>query len=97
MLTLEQVLTRIILIGMTVLFVWDRLRYDPVPLLILLAAKAAGIESPVKAFVSFGDQIVIRVASVLMLSAAIGASDVIERVILVWSRAYGRQMPAWQR
>src|ERR671929_2052858 len=81
MLTLDQALILAILVGMVVLFIWDRLRYDMVALLALLAAMAAGIVPPEKAFVGFGDQVVVLVASVLVLSAAVGKSGVIGRVI----------------
>jgi Citrate transporter len=80
-LTLDQVLIFAILAGMVALFVWDRLRYDLVALLALLAAMASGVVPPEKAFVGFGDQVVIIVASVLVLSAAIGKSGVIGRVV----------------
>ncbi|MFL5333577.1 MAG: SLC13 family permease [Geminicoccaceae bacterium] len=80
-LTPDQVLIFAILVGMVALFIWDRLRYDLVALLALLAAMASGVVPPEKAFVGFGDQVVIIVASVLVLSAAIGKSGVIGRVV----------------
>ncbi|MDI3309360.1 MAG: SLC13 family permease [Acetobacteraceae bacterium] len=81
MLTLDQAVILAILVVMVVLFIWDRLRYDLVALLALLTAMAAGVVSPEEAFVGFGDQVVVLVASVLVLSAAVGKSGVIGRVV----------------
>jgi len=79
--TVDQVLAFAIILGMMALFVWARLRYDLVALLSLLAAIAAGIVPPEKAFSGFSDDIVIIVASALLVSAAVGRSGVIERVV----------------
>ncbi|HYZ34586.1 MAG TPA: SLC13 family permease [Crenalkalicoccus sp.] len=81
MLTPDQAIVFTILAGMVALFVWDRLRYDLVALLGLLAAMASGIVPPDGAFAGFGDQVVVIVASVLVLSAAVGKSGVIGRAI----------------
>jgi di/tricarboxylate transporter len=81
MLTPDQAIVFTILAGMVALFVWDRLRYDLVALLGLLAAMASGIVPPDRAFAGFGDQVVVIVASVLVLSAAVGKSGVIGRAI----------------
>jgi hypothetical protein len=77
MLTLDQAIAFTIVAGMVALFVWDRIRYDLVALLGLLAAMASGIVPPEGAFAGFGDQVVIIVASVLVLGAAVGKSGVI--------------------
>jgi len=79
--TLDQALAFAIVIAMMVLFIWGRLRYDVVALLALLATIAAGIVPPDKAFSGFSDDIVIIVASALLVSAAVGRSGVIERVV----------------
>lgn len=79
--TLDQALAFSIIIGMMVLFIWGRLRYDLVALLALLAAIAAGVVPADKAFSGFSDDIVIIVASALLVSAAVGRSGVIERVV----------------
>jgi len=79
--TVDQALAFAIIFGMMALFVWGRLRYDLVALLSLLAAIAAGIVPPEKAFSGFSDDIVIIVASALLVSAAVGRSGVIERVV----------------
>ncbi len=69
--TLDQALAFAIIIGMMVLFIWGRLRYDLVALLALLAAIATGVVPPEKAFSGFSDDIVIIVASALLVSAAV--------------------------
>lgn len=79
--TVDQALAFSIVMGMMALFVWGRLRYDLVALLSLLAAIAAGIVPPERAFSGFSDDIVIIVASALVVSAAVGRSGVVERVV----------------
>jgi di/tricarboxylate transporter len=79
--TLQQSLAFAIL-GVTIaLFIWDRIRYDIVAALALLASVAVGIVPSDKAFDGFSDQIVIIVASALVVSAAVGRSGVIEWAI----------------
>ena len=77
--TLQQSFAFAIIAGMMALFVWGRLRYDLVAVLTLLAALAAGIVPHDKAFSGFSDDIVIIVASALLVSAAVARSGVIER------------------
>ncbi|MDX2317486.1 MAG: SLC13 family permease [Hyphomicrobiaceae bacterium] len=79
--TLDQALAFATIIGMMALFIWGRLRYDLVALLALLAAIATGIVPADKAFSGFSDDIVIIVASALLVSAAVQRSGVIERVV----------------
>jgi di/tricarboxylate transporter len=79
--TLDQALAFVVIAGMMALFVWGRLRYDVVALLSLLAAIACGIVPPEKAFSGFSDDIVIIVASALLVSAAVARSGVVERVV----------------
>ena len=67
--TLDQALAFATIIGMMVLFIWGRLRYDLVALLALLAAIATGIVPADKAFSGFSDDIVIIVASALIVSS----------------------------
>jgi di/tricarboxylate transporter len=61
--------------------VWGRLRYDMVAVLALLAGLAAGIVPYDKAFSGFSDDIVIIVASALIVSAAVARSGVIETAL----------------
>ena len=75
--TFDQALAFAI-IGVTIaLFIWDRVRYD-----VVAAARAAGgdrrrASCPTdQAFTGFSDQIVIIVASALVVSAGVGRSGV---------------------
>jgi len=81
--TLLQTFSFAINIGMMVLFIWGRLRYDVVALLALTASLAAGTVAPEDAFSGFSDDIVIIVASALVVSAAVSRSHLIE-VVLRW-------------
>jgi di/tricarboxylate transporter len=80
-LTLPQILAFAVLAGMMVLFIWGRIRYDMVAILALLVALLVGIVPPDRAFSGFADDIVIIVASALVISAAIARSGIIEAVI----------------
>ena len=74
----SQALAFSILGGIMLLFVWGKLRYDLVALVGLLVSVAAGTVSPSRAFSGFSDDIVIIVASALVVSAAVARSGVIE-------------------
>jgi di/tricarboxylate transporter len=76
--TTPQILAFAILAGTMILFLWGRLRYDLVAILALLVSLAAGTVPPEKAFSGFSDDIIIIVASALVLSAAIARSGIIE-------------------
>jgi di/tricarboxylate transporter len=77
--TLAQALAFGIVVVMMGLFAWGRWRYDLVAGLALLAAVIVGIVPPDQAFKGFSDDIVIIVASALVVSAAVARSGVIER------------------
>jgi di/tricarboxylate transporter len=79
----DQLLTVAILGCLTGLFLWDRLRYDLVALLALLAAVAAGVVPADKAFNGFANPVLPLIGAALILSAAIGQSGAIE-VLLRW-------------
>ncbi|MFW2831580.1 SLC13 family permease [Sphingomonas sp. ID0503] len=85
--TADQILSVAILVGMMGLFIWGRLRYDLVAILALLASLLAGTVKPKEAFTGFSDDIVIIVASALVVSAAVARSGVIE---LALSKLAGR-------
>src|SRR5262249_6932197 len=72
--TLQQYLAFAVIAGMMILFVWGRLRYDVVALLTLLVAIAVGIVPHDKAFSGFSDDIVVIVASALVVSGAVARS-----------------------
>src|SRR5918994_1567338 len=83
--TLQQGLAFGILAGMMGLFVWGRLRYDLVACLALLAAVGSGIVPFKEAFKGFSDDVVIIVASALLVSAAIARSGAVEVAMRVAS------------
>jgi di/tricarboxylate transporter len=76
-----QMLALGVLGGMMLLFIWGRMRYDMVAVLALLASLLLGIVSPDEAFSGFADDIVVIVASALIISAAIERSGVVEAVV----------------
>src|SRR4051794_9512713 len=76
--TLNQSLAFAVLAGTMVLFVWGRLRYDLVAAISLLVAVAVGIVPANKAFEGFSDDIVIIVASALVVSGAVARSGIME-------------------
>ena len=70
------------IVGVTIaLFVWGRLPYDLVALLALLAGLITGVVPADQAFSGFSDEIVIIVASALLVSAAVAQSGVVETVM----------------
>jgi di/tricarboxylate transporter len=79
--TLDQTLAFAIILGTIGLLIWDRVRYDLVALLALLAALACGIVTPEHAFRGFSNEIVIIIGSALVVSAAIGRSGLIETLM----------------
>ncbi len=79
--TLDQGLAFAIVGAMMALFAWGRLRYDLVAMLALLASVAAGIVPAERAFAGFGDDIVVIVATALLVSAAVARSGAAERVM----------------
>jgi di/tricarboxylate transporter len=91
--TTEQSLAFAIIAAMMALFIWGRLRYDIVGCLALLAAGAAGLVKPAEAFKGFSDDIVIIVASALVVSSAIAQTGLVELALQRISR-YVRSVPA---
>src|SRR5918997_6892801 len=79
--TLQQSLAVGIVVIMMGLFVWGRFRYDLVAALALLAAVTVGIVPAKEAFSGFSDDVVIIVASALLVSAAVARSGVTETVM----------------
>jgi di/tricarboxylate transporter len=79
--TLDQALAFGIL-GVTVgLFLWGRIAYDLVAMLALLAGVAVGIIPVDRAFSGFSDDVVVIVASALLVSAAVARSGAVERLM----------------
>lgn len=79
-LTVDQAIAFAIVGGMMVLFVSERIRYDLTALLGLVVAIASGIVPVDQAFSGFSDQVVVIVASALVVSAGVGKSGVVGRV-----------------
>ena len=79
--TQSQLLAFAVLAAMMAAFAWGRLRYDLVAALALIAALLVGVVPYDKAFSGFGDDIVIIVASALVVSAAVERSGVVEWAI----------------
>jgi len=76
--TIQQALAFAVLAVTMALFVWGRLRYDLVALLGLLAGIVVGVVPPEKAFTGFSDDIVVIVASALLVSAAVKRSGAVD-------------------
>src|ERR687893_1261308 len=79
--TTPQAVALGIVAAMMTLFIWGRFRYDLVAALALLAAVAVGIVPAKEAFSGFSDDIVIIVASALLVSAAVAKSGVLEAAL----------------
>jgi len=93
--TFSQALAFAVISGMMVLFIWGRLRYDLVAVLALLTSVLVGIVPADKAFTGFSDDIVIIVASALLVSAAVSRSGVMEAAIAYigpWARSTRAQV-----
>ncbi|HEX7082178.1 MAG TPA: SLC13 family permease [Gammaproteobacteria bacterium] len=79
--TLDQALAFAIVIGMMAMFAWGRLRYDLVALVALLASVIVGIVPADEAFSGFGNDILVIVATALLVSAAVSRSGVVDVVL----------------
>lgn len=76
--TTPQILSFGLILATVVVFAWGRFRYDLVALGALVAGLALGIVPAKKAFDGFADDIVIIIASALVVSAAIARSGAVE-------------------
>jgi di/tricarboxylate transporter len=79
--TTPQILIFAILAAMLVLFLWDRLRYDVIALLALLASVLTGVIPPDKAFSGFSNEVVPLIAGALVVSTAIGNSGLVDSLV----------------
>ncbi|MGE0007487.1 MAG: SLC13 family permease [Parvibaculaceae bacterium] len=77
----QQILALATIVAMMALFAWGRLRYDLVAVVTLVAAYFIGIVPAEKAFMGFSSDIVIIVASALVLSGAVSRSGLVELVM----------------
>jgi di/tricarboxylate transporter len=83
---LNQLLAIGIIVVMMAAFVWGRFRYDLVAAGALIASVLAGIVPLDAAFEGFSDDIVIIVASALLVSAGVARSGIMEYAIKRWAR-----------
>ena len=67
--TFQQGLAFAIVAGAVAMFAWGRFRYDLVALMALLAGVAAGLVKPDKAFSGFTSDVVVIIATALVVSA----------------------------
>jgi len=79
--TVQQTMAFGVLGATMALFIWGRLRYDVVAVLALLAAVLLGLVPEKRAFLGFSDDIVIIVASALVVSAAVARSGIVEGLV----------------
>ncbi len=82
----EQAIVFGILAVTLALFIWERIRYDLVALLALLASVVLGVVPADAAFDGFADPAVITVAAVLVISKALGNSGILERALRPFDR-----------
>ncbi|WP_374379812.1 SLC13 family permease [Dongia sp.] len=76
--TFEQGLAFAVVAAMMALFIWGRPRYDITACLALVTAIALGLVKPEDAFSGFSNDIVIIVASALVVSSAIAQTGILE-------------------
>src|SRR3712207_6806264 len=79
--TIEQISAFALLGGAVVLFVWGRIRYDVVALGALLVGVLIGIIPYGDAFGGFSSDVVVIIASALVVSAAVARSGVMEALL----------------
>lgn len=79
--TFAQISLIVVLICTLALFIWGRWRHDVVAVMALVATLLLGLIDPREAFTGFADPAVVTVALVLILSAAIRSSGVLQRVV----------------
>jgi len=79
--TLAQALAFALIGAVVAMLVWDRLRYDVVAVLGLLAGVAVGLIPARQAFVGFSDEIVIIIGSALIVSAGVARSGVVDALV----------------
>lgn len=78
MLTLPQLLAAAVFLLTLAAFIWDRVRYDVVAVVALLACVALGLVKADQAFTGFANPAVITVAAILVLSHALARSGALQ-------------------
>jgi di/tricarboxylate transporter len=88
--TSAQVIFALILAGTLALFISERVRIDVAAMLTLLALAFTGILTPAEALAGFSSEPAIIVASVFVISAALTATGLTERIGLLIARGAGK-------
>jgi di/tricarboxylate transporter len=78
--TVPQIEAVALVATMLLLFISDRLRYDLVAAMALLAGIATGVVPPERAFTGFSSPVVVIIASVLVVSRAVAASGMVDDI-----------------
>jgi di/tricarboxylate transporter len=79
--TIAQMSLIAVLAATLALFIWGRWRHDVVAVLALVATLLLGLVEPKEAFTGFSNPAVITIALVLILSAAIRGSGLLQRLV----------------
>ena len=93
--TQDQILSFFLIGAVVALLVSNRIRYDLAAVLGLIGAVLLGLVPAKEAFHGFADEIVIIVASALVISAGVARSGVVDllvRPVAGWLRSPGRQI-----
>ena len=85
--TAAQIAICLIVVAITVFFIWGRWRYDVVAFAGLMAAVVAGLVPAADAFDGFGHPAVVTVLAVLVISRALANSGAIDAVAALVVRA----------
>ncbi len=96
--TTDQALAFAVMGGAVALFVWGKLRYDLVALMALVVGVLVGVIPAEEMFSGFSNDLIWIIASVLVLSAAIARSGLIDRAlapVLGWLNTAPVQIPAF--
>ena len=81
MMTAQQALAFAIIAGAVAMFAWGRFRYDLVALVALLVGVTTGLVKPKAAFTGFTSDVVVIIATALLVSTAIARSGVMEMLV----------------
>jgi di/tricarboxylate transporter len=79
--TVSQALAFALMAGAVVMFIWGRFRYDLVALAALLLSVLVGVVPAKEAFSGFSNDIVVIIASALVISAAVSRSGAMEAIL----------------
>ncbi|HUF67832.1 MAG TPA: SLC13 family permease [Longimicrobiales bacterium] len=78
--TTDQIIVFAVVVAALVMFAWNRLRYDVVAVLALLALALTGLVPPGEVFAGFGHPAVVTVAGVLVLSRGLVNAGVVDSI-----------------